>query len=199
MEALDLSTRPSGAFACGIHARLGTSYRSYHFPESESLDIAPIMQGYEIPVRLLCKAAYLPKRATEKSAGLDLFAPHPATLPSYARMCIPLGIAMCPPEGTYIRLASRSGLALKGIDVSGGVIDQDYRGEVCAILDNQTAAEYQIRPGHAIAQAIVTPYEHLKPIQVEFLPPTCRGISGFGSSSVTYTAPPLPPRPGFNK
>ena len=33
------------------------------------------------------------------------------------------------PENLYARIAPRSGLAVKGISVEGGVVDPGYRGE----------------------------------------------------------------------
>lgn len=41
------------------------------------------------------------------------------------------------PEGTYGRVAPRSGLASKwGIQTGAGVVDADYRGEVFVLLFN---------------------------------------------------------------
>jgi len=51
-------------------------------------------------------------------------------------------IAIALPEGTYRRLAARSGMASKmGIAVGGGVIDADYTGEVKVILRNHREAD----------------------------------------------------------
>jgi len=45
--------------------------------------------------------------------------------------------AICVPEGTYGRIAPRSGLAWKShIDVGAGVIDEDYTGNVGVVLFN---------------------------------------------------------------
>ena len=46
------------------------------------------------------------------------------------------------PDGTYGRIAPRSGLAWKNhVDVGAGVIDQDYRGNVGVVLFNHAETE----------------------------------------------------------
>ena len=50
---------------------------------------------------------------------------------------IKTGLSWMIPSNTYGRIAPRSGLAWKNsINVGAGVIDEDYRGEVCVILFN---------------------------------------------------------------
>jgi dUTP pyrophosphatase len=56
------------------------------------------------------------------------------------------------PEGNYGRIAPRSGLALNHmIHVGGGVIDNDYRGEVCVILFNLGTIDFNINKHDRIA------------------------------------------------
>ena len=53
------------------------------------------------------------------------------------RELVPLGIKIACPQGTYARIAPRSGLAWKKqVDIGAGVIDRDYRGEVKALIIN---------------------------------------------------------------
>lgn len=63
-------------------------------------------------------------------------------------------------EGTYGRignhvywiLAPRSGLAAKNfIDVGAGVIDEDYRGEICVLLFNFGDNDFKVNYGDRIA------------------------------------------------
>ena len=59
------------------------------------------------------------------------------------------------PVGCYGRIAPRSGLALKhSINVGGGVIDGDYRGNVGIILFNHSDQDFLINRGDRIAQLI---------------------------------------------
>jgi len=65
-------------------------------------------------------------------------------------------IAISLPEGTYGRLAARSGMAsMMGIAVGGGVIDADYTGEVKVILGNHGEADGLFKAEDRIAQLII--------------------------------------------
>ena len=66
------------------------------------------------------------------------------TIAPLHRMLIPTDLAVELPKGTYGRIASRSGLsALHSVDVAGGVIDPDYRGNVKVLLCNQSTEEFR--------------------------------------------------------
>ena len=66
-----------------------------------------------------------------------------------------LGLLHAVPNGTYGRIAPRSGLATKGILVDAGVINADYRGELKVLLVNHGTSNYEIMTGDHIAQLIV--------------------------------------------
>ena len=69
-------------------------------------------------------------------------------------MCL-TDIQIAVPEGTYGRVAPRSGLAHKHfIDVGAGVIDRDYRGNVGVILFNFGTSAFKVNKGDRIAQLI---------------------------------------------
>lgn len=69
-------------------------------------------------------------------------------------MCL-TDIQIAVPNGTYGRVAPRSGLAHKHfIDVGAGVIDQDYRGNVGVILFNFGENVFKVNKGDRIAQLI---------------------------------------------
>ena len=51
----------------------------------------------------------------------------------------------------YGRIATRSGMAFKGLNVGAGVIDRDYRGNVGVVLFNHSKADYEINIGDRIA------------------------------------------------
>jgi len=80
------------------------------------------------------------------------------------------GIAIGVSEGTYGRLATRSGMASKmGIALGGGIIDTDYRGEVKVILRNHGEADFLFRAGDRIAQLIIAPIANGDSMEVEDL------------------------------
>lgn len=96
---------------------------------------------------------------------------------------IPLDIAMTPPPGTYIQIASRSGLAVKHyIDTKAGVIDSDYNGNITVVLHNHGTTDFQINIGDRIAQLLIL---HLATPNINItdqLPNSSRGHKGFGST-----------------
>ena len=140
----------------------------------------------KLKVQLLSPYAQLPQRATPESAGYDVYATHDYNITSKSRRAICTGIAALAPPGTYIRVAPRSGLALKNVDVAAGVVDPDYRGEIRVVLVNHGSEIFQVTRGMAIAQLILERIVNAKVVQVEQLPETSRGSSGFGSTDRTY-------------
>lgn len=136
-----------------------------------------------IPTQLLHKDATLPTYGSESAAGMDLYASEGAMIPPGKHGAVATGIAVAIPTGYYGRIAPRSGLAFKqGIDVFAGVIDNDYRGEIKAILYNAGSKPLIVKPGDRIAQMVITPYVALLPEPVESLDETSRGEGGFGST-----------------
>src|SRR5690348_2186113 len=100
--------------------------------------------------------AVLPKRGSVLAAGLDVCSIEDLRIEPRHRAMARTGLAVAIPPGFYGRVAPRSGLAAKnGLDVLAGVIDSDYRGEVCCLLYN-TGDEAIILPaGSKICQLIV--------------------------------------------
>jgi len=89
------------------------------------------------------------------------------------------------PEGTYGRLAARSGMASKmGIAVGGRVIDADYTSEVKVILRNHGEANCLYKAGDQIAQLITEKIANADAMEVDKLETTERGKLGFGPSDL---------------
>lgn len=89
------------------------------------------------------------------------------------------------PEGTYGRIAPRSGLAWKNsIDVGAGVIDQDYRGNVGVILFNHSDDDFEVKKGDRIAQLICERITYPVVEEAKSLSETARGAGGLGSTGI---------------
>jgi len=93
------------------------------------------------------------------------------------------GLAVAIPQGFYGRIAPRSGLASKnGLDVLAGVIDSDYRGEVCCLLYNTSDEAIELPAGSKICQLIIEQIITPEPEWASELEETARGAGGFGST-----------------
>lgn len=168
------------------------------------------------PVRFrqLSADATMPVYGTPQSACFDISACVPAgavirsytdknelqertlTVPTLSlrpreRYLIPTGWAVACPTGYSLRLYSRSGLSLKHglLLVNGvGVIDEDYRHEVCVLFMNTSQCAIHIEHGMRICQGEFVRAEQtwaFAPVTVtdeEWF--TTARVGGFGSTGV---------------
>lgn len=106
----------------------------------------------------------------------------------------PLGFALEMPEGVHAFILARSSMGLKTMLVipnGVGLIDSDYRGEICMLyreidLDHDPfswSMDDAIYDGDRIAQLLFNVPVEL--VQVDELTPTERGNGGFGSTGRT--------------
>jgi len=140
-----------------------------------------------IGVELLSEAAHVPFRGSAKAAGLDLFTPFMFDLPAGEQKLVPLRVILHLPDGHYGKIEPRSGLAsLYGIDIMGGIIDEDYRGELKVILRNHGTENVSFFALDRIAQLIVQPYNNTPCMDFTSKHPMLggsgRGAGGFGST-----------------
>ncbi|MED9969287.1 MAG: dUTP diphosphatase [Ruminococcus sp.] len=141
-----------------------------------------------LKIKKLRENARIPKTATSGSAGMDLYAclDEGVTLSPGELKIIPTGIAIeLPDNGCAAFLYARSGLGVKhGICLSNGVgvIDSDYRGEVCVGLCNVSDKPYVIEPFERVAQMVIAPVFVPGVREVSELGDTERGEGGFGST-----------------
>ena len=130
----------------------------------------------------LTKEAVIPTRATDGSAGFDLYAINNLSILPGDKVKIPTGIACAIPERYAGFIWARSGLAVKhGIDIHAGLIDSDYRGEIHACLVNHGKFTVDICQGERIAQMVVSPVL-LESEQVNELSDPLTRSGGFGST-----------------
>lgn len=131
----------------------------------------------------LDERATLPTRGSASSAGLDLYSIEDLSIEPKQRVLARTGLAVAVPRGFYGRVAPRSGLAVKnGLDVLAGVIDSDYRGEVCCALLNTGDETLTLSAGSRLCQLIIEQIITPTPTWAEELDETARGAGGFGST-----------------
>lgn len=137
-------------------------------------------------VKRLSEKAILPKQATPGSAGYDLYSAEDVIIPARGKAVVKTDIAIAIPSGYYGRIAPRSGLAANhSIDIGGGVIDRDYRGNIQVIMFNHSDYIYEVRVRDRIAQLILEQHGILFVEETSyFMPDTERGDSGFGSTGI---------------
>lgn len=142
----------------------------------------------KLKIKKLRDNAVIPRRATEGSAGMDLYAciSESITLAPSRLAVIPTGIAIeLPDNGCAAFLYARSGLGVKhGICLANGVgvVDSDYRGEICVGLCNVSDKPYTIEPNERVAQMVIAPVFTPDIEEADELGDTERGAGGFGST-----------------
>ena len=140
----------------------------------------------------LSRGMSAPEYATPGSAAVDLRAAleedEVVTIAPGARALIPTGLSISPESSEYVAvIAARSGLGIKkGISLSNGigVVDSDYRGEICVGLINHGEEPFEVRRGDRIAQMMFMPVVNAAFTLVDSLDETERGAGGFGSTGV---------------
>jgi dUTP pyrophosphatase len=143
-----------------------------------------------INFKKLTPAAIIPTRATQYSAGLDLYASESVNIVGGNGVHpVRTGIAVQLPPGTYGRIAIRSGLALnQHLCTTAGVIDRDYTGELIVLVYTPAIPHaYKINAGDRFAQLVIEKANYNSPSEIrEFIQEGFAPIKfthlGFGST-----------------
>ena len=80
--------------------------------------------------------AIIPTRASERSAGLDIYSSIDVNIEVGSIKKINTGICISLPENSNGSIREKSSLAAKGLLTLGGVIDNDYTGEIIVIINS---------------------------------------------------------------
>ena len=126
--------------------------------------------------------AYMPSRAHETDAGLDLRSPETVMVLGHGSVVIDTGVHVQLPKGTAGLLVSKSGLNVKNGIVSTGLIDEGYTGSIRVKLYNHSNEAYVVQEGDKISQLVVIPVLQETLELVPDLDESERGELGFGSS-----------------
>ncbi|XP_034668612.1 deoxyuridine 5'-triphosphate nucleotidohydrolase, mitochondrial [Drosophila subobscura] len=133
----------------------------------------------------LTEHALEPVRGSSKAAGVDLRSAYDVVVPARGKAIVKTDLQVQVPEGSYGRVAPRSGLAVKNfIDVGAGVVDEDYRGNLGVVLFNHSETDFEVKHGDRIAQFICERIFYPELELVDKLDDTERGEAGFGSTGV---------------
>jgi dUTP pyrophosphatase len=155
------------------------------------MDVVESIEGVPgavpLPVIRLDADLPLPAYAKPGDAGADLVARTGVTLaPGGGRAVVPTGIALAIPVGYAGFVQPRSGLAMRhGVTClnTPGLIDCGYRDELAVLLVNtDPETPYEVQRGDRIAQLVIQRVEMAAFVEVTELPPSERGLGGFGST-----------------
>ena len=126
--------------------------------------------------------AYMPVRAHNTDAGLDIRTNQFGRIPAHGDFTFSTGVHVELPPGHAGLLVSKSGLNInKGI-TSTGLIDEGFTGEIKVKLYNHTDDDYLVAQGDKISQLVVFPVLYCKPVVVDEIGGGERGNNGYGST-----------------
>ncbi len=141
----------------------------------------------QLKIKKLHPSARLPQRGSKFASGFDLFAcleERSITLGKRPAL-IGTGIALEIPPGYDVQVRPRSGLSAKGVGVTFGTIDSDYRGEIMVTMYLFGGeSSFEIKHGDRIAQLVIGKLVDVAIEEVEELSSTERGIGGHGSTGM---------------
>ena len=167
--AKHLEQESAGRLFCITGARNRSQSREHHGHS--------VLETY---FQKLSEKAISPHQATPGSVGYDLFTPVDFLIQPNEQKTVFIDLAVMPPEGYYAQLMSKSGLmVLYKLEVSRGVIDPDFTGNIGVVLKNNSDKLIECLVGEQIAQLLFIKVAIPILVQVTSLVKTERGEYGF--------------------
>jgi dUTP pyrophosphatase len=116
--------------------------------------------------------------------GYDLYTTVETVIPPMGASMIPVetGCAVKIPDGYWLDLRGRSSAAKRNLLVVPSVIDTGYTGPLFSCVWNMTKEPVTVLVGDRLAQLVLHKAIVLPVVDVDVLPETVRGASGFGST-----------------
>lgn len=133
-------------------------------------------------IEKLNKDAKLPTKAHLGDAGYDLYSNDYYSISPYGQALISTGLKMAIPNGYVGLIWDKSGLAKDGLKTMGGVIDENYRGEVKVVIKNLSESDFNVVLGQKIAQILIQKVDNFEVCEEEINDITERAENSFGSS-----------------
>ena len=112
--------------------------------------------------------AIIPTRASKGPAGLDLYSNIDVDIDINSIKKVNTRLRVSLLKNTYGSIRDKSSLATKGILTLGGVIDNDYTGEIIVIMTS-LIKPIKINKGQKIAQLIVSNISYPEIKKVKYL------------------------------
>jgi len=133
---------------------------------------------------MLREGAKVPERATPGATGYDLYACVEAPLEVGVEPAkVATGVAIEAPVGFDVQIRPRSGLSSKGVMVTLGTIDADYRGELLVTMYVLPHREpHVVEDGDRIAQLVISRVADVTLEVAVELEATRRDAGGHGST-----------------
>lgn len=126
--------------------------------------------------------AFMPKRAHERDAGLDIFAIKDGIVRAHSSAEFGTGVHIQLPPDTMGDMRPRSGLMFNQDIISLGTIDETYDGEIRVKMFNLGGTDYTVKRGDRITQLVVVRIVLDDPEPTDHMESQGRGSAGFGST-----------------
>lgn len=140
-----------------------------------------------VKVKCLTNPDLMPKKAHPTDAAFDIRADSAGIVPAHGSAIFHTGLAVEIPDGYWMAIFARSGLACKwGIRLANSVavIDSSYRDEILIALRNDNDEDFGVCFGDRIAQAMILPVLETELRQVDELDTNNDRGGGLGSTGV---------------
>lgn len=165
------------------------------------VELSTFSDDLDVKIKLLANGQ-MPSLGSKNAAAYDCYAAEDYDIDCFDKAVkVRLGFSMQLPDGYHAKLFIRSGIAANTqlrLANAVGIIDSDYRGEVCALIEtnplwiargatynaylNYQLTSVHIDQGDRICQMIIEKNLPVKLTQVDTLDESERGEGGFGSS-----------------
>ena len=150
------------------------------------------MRLINIKIVKLHPDARIPRRWSPDAVGFDLHAylkteygkPTKRVVAPNSTINISTGLRLELPRSHFAFVCPRSGLGKHSISVtnSPGIVDPDYRGEICVMVYNGSYVNHWVEHDDRIAQLVIMPVTQIMISEVTELSITERSAAGFGST-----------------
>ena len=128
------------------------------------------------------EGGFVPLRAHETDAGLDLRTPVDVTVPAHGSVVVDTKTHVELPQGCAGLLVSKSGLNVRHGITSTGLIDEGFTGTILVRLYNHSDEDYAFSGGDKVTQLVVFPIRYEAVEIVPEISGGVRGDAGYGST-----------------